>query len=403
LALLPLNALAGVCDDLLQAWRDMGGSTSYTNGCTIPGVTMSGSQVVRIDWSSKALNTAISPIIATFTSMTYLSFWGNQLTGSIPREFGNLVNLQELWLSRNRLTGSIPSELGQLYQLTRLQLEGNQLSGSIPKELGNLMNLDYLWLYANQLTGTIPPELANLSRLTRLFLNDNRLNGSIPAQLASLPKVQEVQLHNNQLTGTIPIAFGNFPQINHPYFKLFLSNNKLTGSISESLKQIKYFNIQYNSGIQVSNLGVFKASSFDSGQIRSYFQSVSFKRAIVTESQVRQTLCNLNEAFTNQEILNQCLAGIQNYCSSKDNFATCKSLYNETFKQSMYAGIEVCAPWNSGWKSQNCNVMVTQVKNRFTTDFDSYKRVFVDFLQNDILSNSQYAPCYVSDTQSCNY
>jgi len=36
------------CDEVLQAWRDMGGNTSFTNGCTLPGVVMSGSSVIRM-------------------------------------------------------------------------------------------------------------------------------------------------------------------------------------------------------------------------------------------------------------------------------------------------------------------------------------------------------------------
>ncbi len=82
-----------------------------------------------------------------------------QLTGEIPRELGQLTELQELWLSENQLTGPIPSELGRLTQLQHLDLCFNGLTGEIPRELARLTELQYLYLHHNQLTGPTPPEL----------------------------------------------------------------------------------------------------------------------------------------------------------------------------------------------------------------------------------------------------
>ena len=58
-----------------------------------------------------------------------------------------------------------------------LKLHGNQLSGAIPPELGNLANLEYLVLGANQLSGPIPKELGNLSNLEQLGLFINQSVG----------------------------------------------------------------------------------------------------------------------------------------------------------------------------------------------------------------------------------
>ena len=67
-----------------------------------------------------------------------LSLLGNQLSGPIPSELGNLTNLERLSLWGNQLSGPIPSELGNLANLQALSLDSNQLSGPIPSQLGNL-------------------------------------------------------------------------------------------------------------------------------------------------------------------------------------------------------------------------------------------------------------------------
>ena len=135
---------------------------------------------------------------------TSLELWGNQLTGEIPPEIGNLINLEILFLHGNHLTGEIPSEIGNLINLEFLFLNNNQLSGEIPSELGNLTNLEYFYLFYNQLTGEIPRELGNLINLKWLFLDNNQLTGEIPLEIASLTNLERLYLQYNQLTGEIP-------------------------------------------------------------------------------------------------------------------------------------------------------------------------------------------------------
>lgn len=328
----------------------MGGSTSFTDGCTIPGVSLSGSQITSINWGNQGLSKTISPILGRFTFLIHLYLHQNQLTGPIPIELANLKNLKALVLHTNQLSGLAPKELGTLTHLKTLSLSNNQLSGTLPKELGNLRNLTVLQLSVNQFSGSIPIELVSLSKLTHLLLFGNRFNGSLPLDL----------------------------------------------------NKVEYLSVQYNPNIDVSNIGSFKSSSFDSVQIKRYFSSSTFKRGILPLSQIRKTLCKLDDAFENQEIMNQCIAGIIQHCSDAKNFSTCKTLYDDTLKESVYKDMQVCAPWNSGWRSADCADTTKRVKSRFNSPEISYKQVFVDFIKNDLFSSRQYAPCFTS-TQKCNY
>ena len=99
-------------------------------------------------------------------------------------------------------------------RVTQLRLRSKQLSGSIPKELGNLSHLQILTLRRNQLTGIIPTALGNLSRLQTLTLRNNQLTGPIPATLGNLSHLRTLTLHNNQLCGDIPQALLNLPNLN---------------------------------------------------------------------------------------------------------------------------------------------------------------------------------------------
>ena len=133
--------------------------------------------------------------------VTELELGGNQLSGEIPPELGNLENLTVLTLFGNHLTGEIPPELGNLTNLTELWLSFNQLSGEIPPELGNLAHLQELYLHFNQLSGEIPPELGSLTSLTALGLASNQLSGEIPHWLGNLDYLTWLVLGENHLRG----------------------------------------------------------------------------------------------------------------------------------------------------------------------------------------------------------
>ena len=177
--------------------------------------------------------------------VTRLDLFSNQLTGMIPTELAQLIELENLTLSENQLTGMIPTELVQLTKLTFLGLSGNQLTGTIPTELAQLTNLIVLKLGRNQLTGTIPTELARLTKLTWLDLILNQLTGRIPTELAQLTNLRALKLEGNQLTDTIPVELGRLTEL----FDLRLGGNQLTGTIPVELgrlTKLEYVELQWN-------------------------------------------------------------------------------------------------------------------------------------------------------------
>ena len=71
----------------------------------------------------------------------------NNLTGEIPENIENLINLKLFRLHNNNINGTILESLVNMSQLERVNLSSNQFSGEIPNEIGNLTELQYLKLF----------------------------------------------------------------------------------------------------------------------------------------------------------------------------------------------------------------------------------------------------------------
>lgn len=81
-----------------------------------------------------------------------LNFAYNHLLGSIPQELGNLSRLNGLFLQDNELSGTIPDNLGNASGLQSLWLANNQdLFGSIPQSFTNLINLYEFYFHTTKL------------------------------------------------------------------------------------------------------------------------------------------------------------------------------------------------------------------------------------------------------------
>ncbi|XP_043694407.1 probable LRR receptor-like serine/threonine-protein kinase At3g47570 [Telopea speciosissima] len=166
------------------------------------------------------------------TQLLVLTLENNQLSGIIPAEIENLVNLTALDLDSNFLEGNIPSVIGKLPKRQRLFLNDNRLSGQIPSSIGNLTLLYELHLDDNNLNGSIPSNIGNCQKLQYLTLPNNSLQGPIPKQLFLISSISiSLNLSTNSLVGSLPIEIGNLKSLS----TIDISKNKLSGEIPSSI------------------------------------------------------------------------------------------------------------------------------------------------------------------------
>lgn len=103
---------------------------------------------------------------------------------TIPTD-GLNPNMRRLTYYHDDMTGTLPSELGELNQLTYANVGRNTFTGTIPTELGHWTGIHQGFnLYANELTGAVPTQIGRLSLISKIFdLSQNSLQGTIPTQV----------------------------------------------------------------------------------------------------------------------------------------------------------------------------------------------------------------------------
>ncbi len=186
-------------------------------------VASSEGRVIELTLAGNNLTGTLPTEIGDLTELSNLSLTGNNLEGSIPAEIGNLSNLDGLVMDDMELSGDIPEELWNLTNLTRLNLDFNDLEGHISPSIGNLVNLESLDLDGNQFTGELPSEISLLTNLTLMDLDFNSLSGSIPESIGTMTQLTFIDLSHNQFTGEVPSSYSNLTNMNF----IDLSNNQL--------------------------------------------------------------------------------------------------------------------------------------------------------------------------------
>ncbi|KAK7856587.1 receptor-like protein eix1 [Quercus suber] len=128
----------------------------------------------------------------------------------------NFTSLKILDLSDNNFNSKIPDWLFKIgHSVVYLNLSRCQLQGRIPDAFGNMTSLTYLDLSENRLIGPIPltlglfqkeSQLNKPSPLRVLYLFNNKLNGSLEQSLAQLCQLVALNVAGNNLEGNITEA-----------------------------------------------------------------------------------------------------------------------------------------------------------------------------------------------------
>jgi LRR receptor-like serine/threonine-protein kinase FLS2 len=189
------------------------------------------------------------------------------MAGAIPREIGNLQNLEALTVDVNNLTGPIPFEIFNISTIREISMPLNELIGHLPSNVGFFLpNLQHLYLDGNKLSGTIPSSISNASQLTKLDLSSNSFSGLIPKSLGNLWLLERLNLAGNNLTidSSTP-EFNIFSSLsNLAYLRaLDLSNNLLNDILPSSIGNLST-SLQ---GLYISNCNIKGIIPIDIGNL----------------------------------------------------------------------------------------------------------------------------------------
>ncbi|PON50875.1 Tyrosine-protein kinase [Trema orientale] len=185
---------------------------------SLPNLSSNFQSLTTINLSNNSLGGALPSILDTCPKLSMVDLSLNEINGSIPATFFSSRTLTNLNLSLNHLTGPISLGGGHVSELLYLpsspvieylDLSRNSLSGVLPSDMGNMINLKLLDLAKNVFSGQLPKELSKLSKLEYLDLSDNKFNGEIPDNLPSSLTVFNVSY--NDLSGSLPANLRSFP------------------------------------------------------------------------------------------------------------------------------------------------------------------------------------------------
>ncbi|KAI8907413.1 hypothetical protein EDD86DRAFT_240147 [Gorgonomyces haynaldii] len=205
------------CLTLIKVSEKLGGPSVDTQCCGKNGVTCTSGRVTSLDWSDRYLYKNVPAEIYQLTGLKYVNFsYSTYLTWELTDDMTNLANLETLVLRSSNVNGTI-GWLSKLLNLKTFDIGGSKLVGEIPRDIGNLKNLETLTLTG--LTGTLPESMQQLTKLKTLVITNGNLNGTIPAWFSNLKSLQ-----------TLNFNFQSFKKLETNFAGLPLTSLRLYGN-----------------------------------------------------------------------------------------------------------------------------------------------------------------------------
>jgi Leucine-rich repeat (LRR) protein len=139
---------------------------------------------------------------AGLDNLNYIVLDGNYYNSLVPSVFGQLQNLEFLYIADAFISGDLSYSEG-MPKIVEHRVNFNPaLAGPIYSFIGELTTMRTLSLTADKLTGTLPAELGDLTSMEQMWFTGNELTGTVPSsELGNLPVLKILQLEGNLFTG----------------------------------------------------------------------------------------------------------------------------------------------------------------------------------------------------------
>ncbi|AES70162.2 receptor-like protein [Medicago truncatula] len=226
------NRLSGELPLYFSYWKQLEimnlGENEFSG--TIP-IMMSQNLLVVILRANKFEGT-IPQQLFNLSYLIHLDLAHNKLSDSMPKCVYNLTDMATI-----QKTTVFPTTIefftkGQDY-VSRIQkerrtidLSGNSLSGELPLELFQLVQVQTLNLSHNNFVGTIPKTIGGMKNMKSLDLSNNKFFGEIPQGMSLLTFLSYLNLSYNNFDGRIPIG----TQLQSFNASSYIGNPKLCGA-----------------------------------------------------------------------------------------------------------------------------------------------------------------------------
>ena len=151
----------------------------------------------------------------------YVQFYGYNTT--VPTEVGNLRKLQVFKMDWSRFMRHLPTEVGNLRNLQFWRMQGsfetNQVSGTIPTEFGRLRKLSEFMMENNTLSGTLPSEIGNMLNIETFTVQDNQISGTLPENMGDMEFLNWWDSFGNKLEGDLPSSIQKLSSLDYLYIQ----------------------------------------------------------------------------------------------------------------------------------------------------------------------------------------